>query len=194
MSVWTTKSSGRDREYIVIKHTLRGVNYIINGVRFRDSYAVVEKDSKTHKMLKQIPVLRAAQEYPLTFLRKLKFITRPLDIKNIYGADVYTQYARELDLEISKEKEEEKVTQEIQHVQELNLCSFRTVLSKGKDLCKEQALEVSPSGYCSKHILLDPLLESVGIEIPKFIPKKEKAIFREKVIKELEKIKLSQAG
>jgi hypothetical protein len=189
MSVWTTKSSGRDREYIVIKHTLRGVNYTINGVRFRDSYAVVEKDSKTYKNLKQIPVLKGVQEYPLIFLRKLKFVTRPIDVKNIYGADVYVQYLKELNTAITQEQEKQKIEKEINHVKQEKLCSYRTVLSGGQELCKGQALEESPSGYCSRHILHEPKLQELGIEIPKFIIKKEKGEWRNKVIKELAKAK-----
>lgn len=101
MSVWTTKALDRARSYIVIQHTLRGVNYVINGVRFRDSYAVVEKDSKTYYGLKKVPVLRAVKEFPLTHLSKLPFITRPLDIKMVYGQDVYVTFLRE------QEKEQE---------------------------------------------------------------------------------------
>lgn len=92
MSVWTTKTQSRDREYIVLRHTLRGVNYIVGGVRFRDSYAVVEKGSKTYTMLKRIPVLKNAQEYPLTHLKSLNFITRVADIKQVYGQDVYIKF------------------------------------------------------------------------------------------------------
>jgi len=95
MSVWTTKSLDRARNYIVIQHTLRGVNYVINGIRFRDSYAVVEKDSKTYHGLKRVPVLRAVKEYPLTHLAKLPFITRPADIRMVYGQDVYITFIKE---------------------------------------------------------------------------------------------------
>lgn len=189
MSFWVTKSSGRDRKYVVIKHTLRGVNYTVNGVRFRDSYAIVEKDSKTYRNLKQIPVLRNVEEFPLTFLRKLNFITRPADVKSIYGADVYVQYVKELEEELDKEKVEEKIQQEIKHVEELKLCSYKTKFSGGQDLCKEPALDVSPSGYCSRHILQEPKLPELGIEVPRFIAKKDKTMYRERVIKELTKLK-----
>jgi hypothetical protein len=101
MSIWTTKTLDRGREYIVIKHTLRGVNYVVNGIRFRESYAVVEKGSKTYAMLKKIPVLRQAEEFPLSHLRKLKFITRIADIKQVYGQDVYVKF-----LEAEKQQKE----------------------------------------------------------------------------------------
>ena len=92
MSVWTTKALDRARNYIVLQHQLKGVNYIINGIKFREGYAVVEKGSKTYHMLKRIPVLRAAKEYPITYLRKLSFISRSQDVKAVYGQDVYNQF------------------------------------------------------------------------------------------------------
>lgn len=95
MSVWTTKSLERDRVYIVLQHTLKGVNYVVNGVKFRNSYAVVEKDSKTYHSLKKVPVLRSAKEFPLTHLKKLAFITRTIDIKTVYGQDVYRRFLEE---------------------------------------------------------------------------------------------------
>lgn len=193
MSVWLTRSSDRDRDYIVLKHTLRGANYSVNGVKFRNGYAVVEKNSKTHKDLKSVPVLRAAEEYPLIFLRKLPFITRPLDVKLVYGADVYSKYLKQLDIEISKEKEfkkeEEqvrKIENEIKHVQDHKLCSHRTVRD---ELCKEQALDESPSGYCLRHILDEPKLQELGIDVPRFIVKKEKQAMREKVAQQLRSAK-----
>jgi len=94
MSVWTTRSQNRDRNYIVFQHSLRGVNYVVNGVRFRDSFAVVEKHSKTYNALKRVPVLRAAKEFPLTHLANLSFISRQSDIKTVYGQDVYLHYLK----------------------------------------------------------------------------------------------------
>lgn len=193
MSVWLTRSSDKDRDYIVLKHTLRGANYSVNGVKFRNGYAVVEKNSKTYRDLKTIPVLRAAEEYPLIFLRKLPFITRPLDVKLVYGADVYSKYLKQLDIEIGKEKEDkqiraeaEKIEQEIKHVEEHKLCSHRTVRD---ELCKEPALDESPSGYCLRHILDEPKLQELGIEVPRFIVKKEKQSMREKVASQLRSLK-----
>ena len=104
MSVWTTKTLERARNYIVIQHTLKGVNYVVNGVRFRDSYAVVEKDSKVYYNLKKVPVLRAVKEYPLTHLGKLPFVTRPADIRLVYGQDVYVSYLREKDKELQAQE------------------------------------------------------------------------------------------
>lgn len=112
MSVWTTKAFEKARDYIVIQHTLRGVNYVVNGIRFRDSYAVVEKNSKTYYNLKRVPVLRAVREFPLTHLAKLPFITRHADIKMVYGQDVYVSFLREY-------QEQEKQNEALAELQRL---------------------------------------------------------------------------
>ena len=113
MSVWTTKAFEKARDYIVIQHTLRGVNYVVNGIRFRDSYAVVEKNSKTYHTLKRIPVLRATKEFPLTHLAKLPFITRHTDIKMVYGQDVYVSFLREY----QEQENQEKALAELQRLE-----------------------------------------------------------------------------
>lgn len=189
MSVWTTKASVRDRDYIVLKHTLRGVNYVVSGIRFRHGYAVVEKGSKTYLTLMKIPILKKAKEYPLTFLRKLFFITRPIDVKLVYGADVYSKYMKLLNSELNQETQEKKIVEEVKHIQEKKLCSYRTDVSGGEVLCKKDALEVSPSGYCVRHVLKDSKLADLGIQVPTFIPKKDKVKVSEKVIEQLEALK-----
>ena len=76
MSTWSTKTLGRDKEFVVIQHKIRDINGMINGVKFRGGYAVVEKDSKTYINLKKLPMLKNAPEYPLTHLSNLIFVTR----------------------------------------------------------------------------------------------------------------------
>lgn len=186
MSVWTTRSSGRARTYVVIQHRLKGVNQHINGVRFRDGYAVVEKDSKTYNILKKLPLIKDAKEFPLSFLRQLPFITRTLDIKLIYGAEVYNHFVNEFAVKVEEDKVQQKVEQEVTHV-ESNKCAFRTVTTE--ELCKFDAHESSPSKYCHKHILDEPKLAELGIEVPKFMTKKERAAMKEKVISQLEEAK-----
>lgn len=113
MSIWTTKSLDRDRNYIVIQHTLKGVNYVINGVKFREGYAVVEKDSKVYNSLKKVSVLRASKEYPLTHLAKLPFITRTNDIQTVYGKDVFRRYLEEVEKESESQALAKKLEQEL---------------------------------------------------------------------------------
>ena len=225
MSVWSTKSFDRERDYIVLQHTLKGVNYVINGVKFRDSYAVVEKDSKTYYFLKKVPVLRAAREYPLTHLSNLKFISRASDVKVVYGQDVYKsflkQVAQEKDaieakaelerleiedkqlqqreqeilqkIEIEKQikealnsGDEDKAKELIATKPEIQKCCFRYDTG---GLCKADAAEISPSGYCFNHLLEDSRLSEFGIEKPAFLTKDEKKKFREKVKSTLEEAK-----
>lgn len=146
MSVWTTKASVRDREYIILQHTLKGVNYAINGVKFRDGYAVVEKNSKTHQYLKRVPVLRSAKEFDITYLTKLRFITKPMDIKIVYGKDVYQKYLEAVEAAKAKaaqQKQEEKVQKHIETVetvrQELKL---KEELTKQLETASEEEKQV----------------------------------------------------
>jgi len=118
MSVWTTKSLDRDRNYIVIKHSLKGVNNIINGVKFRDGYAVVEKGSKTYFNLKKIPNLKFSKEFPLMYLLKLPFITKILDIKTVFGQDVYRTFLKQWQehqhLQALQKQKEEKLLEQLE--------------------------------------------------------------------------------
>jgi hypothetical protein len=75
-----------------MKHFLPGVNGKIYGVTFRESYAVVEKNSKIYFQLKRMPVFKNSGEFSLTMLGKLPFISRAKDIINIFGKEVYTKY------------------------------------------------------------------------------------------------------
>lgn len=186
MSVWTSKVLDRDIEYIVLKHTLPGVNYVVNGIKFRGGYAVVQKDSKTYHTLKKIPIFKNAAEYPLIHLRKLVFITRPKDVLTIYGKDVYWRYLKVLEGELDKEavieqKLEEQAKLEA-HV-EAGGCTY--TLADGR-VCGHHSLSVSPSQYCKQHIFDDPKLSELGIEKPKMMTKQEKKEFRAKVYKVLE--------
>lgn len=133
MSVWSTKAFDKERNYIVLQHSLRGVNYVINGIRFRNSYAVVEKDSKTYFNLKRVPVLRAAKEYPLTYLAKLPFITRHQDIKMVYGQDVYVSFLREFE----KENAEQAALVELQKLEEAD----KALAKREEELRLKQELE-----------------------------------------------------
>lgn len=179
MSVWSTRSLSRDLNYVVMQHPLKGVNYMIQGIRFRDSYAVVEKDSKTYYFLKKVPMFRAAKEFPLTHLRNLKFITRTQDIKAVYGEDVYRKFLRE-------EEELLSVIKEETHIADTTKCQHRTV--KG-DLCSYPALEGSPAHYCKAHILNDPgIPEVLNVEVPNIMSKNQRKKLRNKVIEDLQKL------
>lgn len=247
MSIWTTRKLDRDREYIVMRHPLRGINNIINGVKFRDSYAVVEKGSKVYHYLKKIPVLRKAEEYPLTHLRYLHFVNRTSDVKMVYGEDVYSKFlkaeedaklAEELAIKQAQEEaalaeeqarlEQLRIKEELeaqieaakQHAEESEMGEIIEVVeetakdlelpvenltetleevkseikkccvtTKNGTLCKFDALDYSPSGYCRLHLLEDPKLEHFGITIPKAMTKNERKKVRKQVNKKLQQLK-----
>lgn len=226
MSVWTTKGLGSTKNYVVIKHPLKGVNNVVNGVTFREGYAVVEKDSKTYHHLRKIPLLHKAQEQPLTHLRKLRFITRTSDVKMVYGQDVYMAFLNaeaqekeakiqeELEAKAAKEAAEqerrkaeleaikaaaakqlvesvevttEKVDEETVEAKiEIKKCCF---VKPDGNLCKHDALDYSPSKYCSLHLLEDDKLSDYGIELPKMMSKQEKKKARKAVHKKLKALK-----
>lgn len=185
MSVWTTKSLNKNQEFVVIKHKLRDINGMINGVKFRAGYAVVEKDSKTYKNLKKLPMLKNAPEYPLTHLRKLLFITRTYDVKLIYGQDVYHKYLEVLKTELNQEKEEKETKAEEEHIEDIKRCNHRTV---NGNLCKRPALEVSPAGYCKMHLLEDEeAIKLSKLEIPTRLTRGQKKEYKNKIIERLSK-------
>ena len=186
MSVWTTKTLDRVRDYIVIRHSLRGVNHRINGVTFPDGYAVVEKNSKTHMNLLKMPVLNNSTELPLISLKDLRFINRPLDVQNVYGRDVYVNFLKELEKFNKEQKEAQKIENVKKHIEEGVKCKF--VASSSNELCEKLALECSPSGFCKYHILEDSALESLGIEVPKFMTKPQRSKFKDDVISKLQKL------
>lgn len=129
MSTWSTKAKNIDANYIVIRHSLRGINSTICGVRFRDSYGVVEKDSKKHNELKRMPVFKGNYEYPLIFLMRLPFISRPLDIKQVYGQEVYSKYVQAVEVERQQAKLAKEQAEETEQDQ------------RKQDLVKKQELE-----------------------------------------------------
>lgn len=179
MAVWSTKYLGKDRNYVVLKHQLPNVNYSVGEIKFRGGYTVIEKDSKSYFNLKKIPILRGAKEFPITFLGKLPFITRAKDISTIFGKDVYVHYIKA----IAAAKEKEEVAQ---HQEDGTKCAFTETQSG--EICNRDKLEESPSGYCHLHLLLDPQLSELGIEVPKFIPKAEKNDLRYTIINKLKKL------
>jgi hypothetical protein len=183
MSYWVTRSTTEDRDYIVMKHSIPGVNHTINGVKFRNSYAVVDKNSKTYTDLKKLLVLKNAKELPLMILRNLPFITRPMDVMIIYGKDVYYKYLKQLEGVQAEEAIQHKEEKVILHFEQGG-CKFK--LANG-EVCKEAAMEYSPACYCQKHILDDPKVAELGIQKPRIMTKDQKRVYRERVIDLLKK-------
>lgn len=77
-----------NREYIVVKHQLTGINTDLLGIRYVDGFGVVAKNSKEHLRLKQIR-LAVVDEFPITYLTKVKSVINKVQIKSLWGSDVY---------------------------------------------------------------------------------------------------------
>lgn len=141
------------KEYVVLRHKILGANGHIFGIIFRDSYGVVEKNSKAYKRLKSMPVIKSDVEYPLTHLPKLKFIISESDILRIYGKDVFNKYKEDKKVLELEQSEEYKKQKEEEHNTIYSKCKFR---KDNGELCSNDAWERSPAGYCKNHLIEDP--------------------------------------
>ena len=181
MTYWLTKGTSLDREYIVLKHLIPGTNAVINGIKFRGGYCVVEKDSKAYHSLKKMPMLKGSKELPLLSLRTLPFITRSMDVFHVFGKDVYNKYMELLQPVVEEEIEERVTLAETQHL-EFGKCHHR---KPNGELCGLNKLE--PSNNCMLHVLEDPILKEIGFHIPRMVAKDEKQALRERALRAIEK-------
>lgn len=184
---WNTKSYG-GRNYIVVKHPLRDISTSAYGVKFHCGYGVVEKGSKAYQNLRTMPVFRAAQEFPLTILKTLKFVVRSKDIETIYGKDVYISYQRAL-LDHAKKQEEQKFA-EVAAERNSEASTKCKYLLLNNEFCSNE--KIAGGNYCSTHIMNDTeLLTELGVEIPSSFGKpgfgKESAEFVAKICKKIER-------
>jgi len=179
------KKQNRVGNYVVIKHQLRDMNGNIAGVKFRSGYAVVEKDSKIYNTIKKLPLLKNQPELPLLHLKDLPFITRALDVKLVYGPDVYNKYMSVLNEYLEQKKVQDYQENEQKHI-ENNMCKHR---SSNDALCYYEAIPLSPGGFCKKHILHDPIVEELlGQKIPKRLANDEKREWKDRALQALEKL------
>lgn len=185
MSHYRTRSDSTFRDYVVIKHGIPNVNSLVMGVKFRNSWAVVEKDSKIYHRLKMLPMLRNPQEQPLSFLKNLPFITRPMDVKLIYGADVYAKY---IDCIVRKEaaaEEEQKELELKQHLEDPNSCKH---IKDDGEYCKQYNHSPEVSSYCATHLLSDPRLQEIDFRLPVAMDSKERKRIRKMAFNKLKKL------
>lgn len=176
--VWTTKKLAREREYVVVKHSLRGINYNIKGVKYRDGFGVVEKDSKAYFELKKIKPAAITSEHSLDFLLKLNFINRSRDIELVYGKDVYHYY-------VNKIREVQAAEAESKHLKSTK-CKM---IVKNGSLCNNESHKLSPSEHCLTHLFQDSKLEEVlGTEILIPMGKEAKKKYKQEIIEKLELI------
>lgn len=183
---WTTKTDGRAKEFVVLKHRLNDMNGMLAGVKFRGGYGVVEKNTKIYFTLRQLPLLKGQPEFDLLHLRKLKFITRTQDVKLIFGQDVYYHYLKQLNpvLDVEVQVRVEKAEEE--HTIIYHLCAFTT---KAGSKCDIPAMLNSPAKYCKRHILEDKGIEALGIKLNTGrLTKMERKAFKDSVVAKLEKM------
>lgn len=188
--MYSTRYLGRERDYIVIRHPLRDMDGMISGVKFRRGYAVVEKGSKYYSIIKKLPYLKSALEFPLEHLKKLPFILRDREVEVIYGKDVYVHYMKAITAFNKKQAEEKKKAEEEAHLSSKTLCQKTT---RDGELCKHEAFEASPSQYCKIHLFDDPKIEELGFDLNKRRTRAEKKEFKDQVCKELIKLKANNA-
>lgn len=152
-----------NKTYIVVKHQLAGINTEILGVRYRDGFGVVAKDSKAHKRLKQIR-MAVIDEYPITFLPKVKSVINSSQIKAIWGQDVYRCF---LQSQSKKESQPEKLQKSV----ETPRCS-----GKKKDGNQCGSMSLKDFKHCRAHIEQDEKLQPYIKDMGK-MPVKEKRAF-----------------
>lgn len=150
-------SKSVEREYVVVKHQLKGIDTEILGVRYRQGYGVVAKNSKEYYNLKQIR-LCVTEEYPLTFLKTLSCVTNDAQVRTIWGNNVYTAYKKLIDAEFQKMKEQE-VEEVI--IEPLNKFQCEQITASGTQ-CKNDSLD--NSCFCRVHIHFDKRIAAKLIE------------------------------
>lgn len=187
MTLWSTRTqdTNREKNYVVIRHRLRDMNGMVHGAKFRGGYTVIDKNSKRYHELRKFPFLKNTAEFPITFLRQLKFVTRSMDVRIIWGQDAYYYYVKAITKLQAEEAEEKKAVEEIAHIEESPRCNFRL---KNGNLCKHEAAPLSPSGFCMTHLLLDPELKELGLDIPGKLGRDEKKLYKDKVLKKLKSL------
>ena len=152
-----------NREYIVVKHQLSGISTDILGVKYIDGFGVVAKDSKEHKRLKQIR-MAVIDEYPITYLTKIKSVINKPQIKVIWGSDVYRCF---LQHEAKKEARPESIKEAVEAPR---CCGIKADGSQ----CSGGALKSFK--HCRAHIEKDDKLQPY-IKDMKTMPTKERRKF-----------------
>lgn len=151
------------REYVVVRHQLSGICTEILGIRYIDGFGVVAKGSKEHKRLRQIK-MAVTDEYPITFLTKVKSVINKAQIKVIWGSDVYRCF---LQHQVKKEAQ----PQQLQEVTETARCAGTK--ADGSE-CNSKSLK--DFTHCRIHIEQDSKLKPF-IQDMKRMPTKERTAF-----------------
>jgi len=151
------------REYIVVKHHLPGITTEVLGIRYVDGYGVVARGSKEHLRLKQVR-MAIVDEFPITFLTKVKSVINKPQIKAIWGSDVYRCF-------LQHEAKKEAKPESLQDVVETAFC--KGVKADGTS-CGSASLR--DFDHCRAHIEDDAKLQPF-IKDMKLMPVNEKRKF-----------------
>jgi hypothetical protein len=149
-------SKNVERQYVVVKHQLPGIDTTLLGVRYREGYGVVAKNSKEYDNLKRIKMAVVA-EFPLTFLKTLKCIISDAQVKAIWGSAIYAAYRKE----ITKALKQIEETNESVIIEEIVKHKCEGTTAAGSQ-CKNDA--VDGSIFCKKHIHFDTRIAAKLIE------------------------------
>ena len=131
-----------NREYIVVKHQLPGINTEVLGVKYVDGFGVVARGSKEHLRLKQVR-MAIVDEFPITFLSKIKSVINKVQIKVLWGCDVYRCF-------LQHEAKKEAQPAEFHAAVETPFCCAKKA---DGEQCKTSALR--DFKYCRSHIEQD---------------------------------------
>lgn len=148
------------REYIVVKHQLSGINTEILGIRYVDGYGVVARNSKEHNRLKQVR-LAVIDEYPITFLSKVKSVINKSQIKVLWGPDVYRCY-------LQHEARKEATPKEFHGAVETAFCKANKA-----DGSRCESASLRDFDHCRSHIEQDEKIKP-HIQGMKMMPAAEK--------------------
>ena len=158
-------------EFVVVKHSLRGFEGELNGIKYREGYAVVVKNSKSYRDLKKFKPTPVQSEFDILKLEDLKCVINTRQIQYIWGRAVYDFY-------LSRKFKADNPTDIRVQLEKRESCKAKT--KSGTD-CKNKTLEGSE--YCKSHIQFDPRIkedcEKMGI-----MPVKEKKKVINKLIEE----------
>lgn len=191
---WSTRSSDRDRNFIVIRHKLRETDGLISGIKFRGGYGVVDKNSRYYHSLQKLPLLKNQPEYPLTHLSTLSFIPRSSEIKLVYGEEVYRHFLlavkkeREAQEEIvTKAAEAVKLVNQAERLEKVELVGRCEFIAKSDYQCKNEKHPKSLEGFCKNHILQDKTTaKSVGVKLPGMLTTSQKKELKKKILQRLD--------
>jgi hypothetical protein len=142
-----------EKEFIIIKHPLKiEGNIFIQGIRFCEGVAVVQKNSKMHSLCRTVPTLKKHRVLSLDWLGKFGF--GPHEIKIIYGNEVYNAYMRALEEKKKETQALKEASDNIPKVLESSVDNQEVLTESNKELTvpkkrKTRKKSVSSDSGCS---------------------------------------------